>query len=49
MIKQGFRVPAFDRATARQARLKVKKDLNAQTPLLEMRGGVFDLTKAKNR
>ena len=24
---------------------RVKKDLNTQTPLLEMRGGVFDLMK----
>jgi hypothetical protein len=49
MIKQRLRVPAFAKATARQARFRVKKDLNTQTPLLEMRGGVFDLIKAKSK
>jgi hypothetical protein len=49
MRKQRFRVPVFAKATTRRARFRVKKDLNTQTPLLEMRGGVFDLIKAKRK
>ena len=49
MIKERFRVPAFAKAAARQASFRVKKDLTTQTPLLEMRGGVFDLKKAKRK
>jgi len=47
MIKERFRVPAFAKAAARQASFRVKKDLNTQTPLLEMRGGVCDLIRNK--
>ena len=47
MLKQRFRVPAFAEAAARQARYRANKDLYTQTPLLEMKGGVFDLIKAR--